>query len=204
MPTRIKICGIREPELAKLAEDLGVHAIGLNFVPNSARYVSDNEAQAISEALGPFIHRVGLFVNPSADNVTHTMSEVDLDILQFHGEEEASFCESFGLPYIKAVRVKSAEDILSANQEYVGACALLLDSHSEAAKGGTGETFDWKLIPEIDKPLILAGGLTSVNVAAAIAIVEPYAVDVSSGVESAPGVKDAARMRAFVDEVNSL
>jgi phosphoribosylanthranilate isomerase len=204
MHTRIKICGINEPEYALIADELGVDAIGMVFVPNAPRFVTLDKAQAISAALGPFAQSVGLFVNPTADEVTDVLAEVDLDILQFHGEEEASFCESFGLPYLKAVRVQNTEQIVLADQNHRNASALLVDSFSTLAQGGTGETFDWKMIPQISRPLVLAGGLNPLNVAAAIELVGPYAVDVSSGVESAPGIKDTAKMRAFVEAVREV
>lgn len=200
MQSRIKICGITKPEYAKLAEDLGAHAIGMVFVPNTPRCIDLPTAQTICDSVGPFIQRVGLFVNPTADQVIQVLAEVDLDILQFHGEEEPTFCESFGLPYLKAVRVQNSQQVLDADQAHTNASGILVDSYSRKAQGGTGETFDWSLIPEIERPLILAGGLTALNVAEAVATVGPYAVDVSSGVESAPAVKDAAKMRAFISE----
>ena len=201
MHTRIKFCGIRSPEHAKFAEDLGVDAIGMVFVPDTPRFIDLQTASAICDSTGPFINRVGLFVNPSADEVMDVLAEVDLDVLQFHGEEAAEFCESFGFPYLKAVRVQSADQVIEAAQTHARASGLLLDSHSSRAQGGTGETFDWSLIPQVDKPILLAGGLNPENVAQAIAKVKPYAVDVSSGIESAPGLKDADRMRAFVSAV---
>lgn len=201
MRTRIKFCGIRSPEHAKLAEGLGVDAIGMVFVPETPRFVDLDSAAAICDSVGPFVQRVGLFVNPSADQVMDVLAEVDLDILQFHGEESPEFCESFGFPYLKAVRVQNADQILDADRTHARASALLLDSHSNKAQGGTGESFDWELIPQINKSIVLAGGLNPENVAQAIAKVKPYAVDVSSGIESAPGVKDADRMRAFVSAV---
>ena len=201
MHSRIKICGITKPEDAKLAEDLGAHAIGMVFVPNTPRFVDLPTAQTICDSVGPFIQRVGLFVNPTAEQVIQALAEVDLDILQFHGEEEAFFCESFGLPYLKAVRVQNSQQVLDTDQAHPNASGILVDSYSTKAQGGTGETFDWNLIPEIERSLILAGGLTALNVAEAIAAVGPYAVDVSSGVEFAPAVKDAVKMRAFTDAV---
>ena len=203
MRTRIKICGISSPEQALLAESLGVDALGLVFVPQSPRFVELDMAASISAAIGPFVQIVGLFVNPSADQVVESLAKVDLDILQFHGDEEVDFCESFGLPYIKAVRVQTTQDVLDADRRYSGASALLLDSYSNKAMGGTGESFDWSLTPKISRPLILAGGLNPDNVRSSISQLDPYAVDVSSGVESAPGVKDPDRMRAFISQVNA-
>lgn len=203
MRTRIKICGICTPEYASVAEDLGVDAIGLVFVANSPRFVSIEVAANIANSTGPFTQNVGLFVNSTAEQVCDVLANVNIDILQFHGDEEAAFCESFGLPYIKAVRVQSSQDVLSADSSHANASALLLDSYSSSAMGGTGETFDWAMAPEISKPLILAGGLTADNVAESIQALKPYAVDVSSGVESSPAVKDADRMRAFVSQVNA-
>lgn len=204
MHTRIKICGICKPEHAVWAENLGAHAIGMVFVADTPRFVDLAVAQNICSSVGPFIQRVGLFVNPSADQVTDVLAEVELDILQFHGEEEASFCESFGLPYLKAVRVQNSQQVLDVDRAHRNASAILVDSYSNKARGGTGETFEWDLIPQIERPLILAGGLTVLNVAEAIAAVKPYAVDVSSGVESAPAVKDAAKMLAFISAARAL
>jgi len=186
-----------------VAQDLGVDAIGLVFVPESPRFVSIEAAAKIADTTGPFTQSVGLFVNPTAEQVCEVLADVNIDILQFHGDEEAAFCESFGLPYLKAVRVQSGEDVLSAESDHVNASGLLLDSYSSKAMGGTGETFDWSLVPEISKLLILAGGLTPDNVAESIQALGPYAVDVSSCVESSPAVKDADRMRAFVSQVNA-
>ena len=200
MRTRIKICGLSSLDHALFAETLGVDAIGLVFVPESPRYLSLDAAAAIASATGPFMQTVGLFANASEDKVIEALAKVELDILQFHGDEKVDYCESFGLP-IKAVRVRNAEDIIAADRQYTNASALLLDSYSEKALGGTGEIFDWSLIPQIDRPLILAGGLTVENVGESIKSATPYAVDVSSGVESTPGAKDPAKMRAFVEQV---
>ncbi len=201
MRSRIKICGIRDTHSAQFAESLGVHALGMVFVPDTPRVVDIATAREIATSVGPFIQRVGLFVNPSADEVIDVLAEVELDILQFHGEESVEFCQSFGLPYLKAVRVQNQQQIEQADRIYTSAAALLVDSFSDKARGGTGETFDWQLIPRTTRPLILAGGLNAENVAEAITLVAPYAVDVSSGVESAPGVKDTAKMRDFVEAV---
>mgnify|MGYP006085152333 CR=1 FL=1 len=203
MRTRIKICGICKPEYASQAEYLGVDAIGLVFVPESPRFVSIEVAAKIADTTGPFTENVGLFFNPTAEQVCEVLADVNIDILQFHGNEKAVFCESFGLPYLKAVRVQSGQDVLSVESNHENASALLLDSYSSKAMGGTGETFDWSLVPKISKPLILAGGLTPDNVAESIQALVPYGVDVSSGVESSPAVKDTDRMRAFVSRVNS-
>jgi len=186
-----------------LAEDLGVDAIGMVFVPGTPRFVSLAAATKIADATGPLTQNVALFVNPTADQVCEVLAEVNIDILQFHGNEEAVFCESFGLPYLKAVRVQTADDVVLTDAVHKNASALLLDSYSSKAMGGTGETFDWTLVPEISKPLILAGGLTPDNVAESIQALGPYAVDVSSGVESSPAVKDPDRMCAFVAQVNA-
>ncbi len=186
-----------------MAEDLGVDAIGMVFVPGTPRFVSLAAATKIADATGPLTQNVALFVNPTADQVCEVLAEVNIDILQFHGNEEAVFCESFGLPYLKAVRVQTADDVVLTDAVHKNASALLLDSYSSKAMGGTGETFDWTLVPEISKPLILAGGLTPDNVAESIQALGPYAVDVSSGVESSPAVKDPDRMCAFVAQVNA-
>lgn len=201
--TRTKICGITRVEDGLAAARLGAHAIGLVFYAASPRHVAPEQARDIADALPPFVTRVALFVNPSAAEVETALARARPDVLQFHGEEDPAFCKAFGVPYLKAARVKPGVDLLQFAAMYSEAQGLLLDAWSPGAHGGTGERFDWNLIPSgLPKPVILAGGLYPGNVAEAIRIVGPWAVDVSSGVESAKGIKDAAKIAAFMKEVN--
>lgn len=200
-PTRCKICGLTSVADAQLAVAAGADAIGLVFYPKSPRYVAPQQAAAIARAVGPFVTVVGLFVDASADEIRAVLAEVPLHVLQFHGNESPDFCASVGRPFIKAIRMGEGVDVLAQDTAFAnaGALGLLLDSYSPAAPGGTGETFGWERIPIGRRlPLILAGGLSGDNVAAAIAQVKPYAVDVSSGVEIAPGRKDSAKITAFI------
>lgn len=202
MRTRVKICGITRLEDALAAAAAGADAIGLVFVDASPRRVDPARAQAIITGLPPFIKVVGLFVDAPAERVRAVLGAVALDLIQFHGRETAEFCRAFGRPYLKAVRMSAEVDLRAEAGRYADAAGLLLDSFHPQLAGGTGETFDWVRVPrDLDRPLILAGGLTPENVGAAVAAVRPYAVDVSSGVESAKGIKDAARMTAFVRAV---
>jgi phosphoribosylanthranilate isomerase len=203
MKTRVKICGITRVEDALAAVHAGADAIGLVFYDKSPRTVNIAQAQAIVHAMPPFVCVVGLFVNASSDWLGSVLAEVSLDLVQFHGDETPSQCEQINMPYCKAIRVKADTNLLQYASEYVNARALLLDAFHESAFGGTGHTFDWNLIPKgIQKPLILAGGLTAENVVTAIEQVRPYAVDVSGGVESSKGIKDAAKIAAFMQAVN--
>ncbi len=198
---RVKICGITSIDDAQAATVAGANAIGLVFYANSSRCVTVAQAADIARAVGPFVTTVGLFVDAAREEIEAVLQAVPLQLLQFHGQETPAFCASFNRPFIKAIRMADGVDVLTADREYAaaGALGLLLDSYSPAAAGGTGETFGWERIPAtLQLPLILAGGLSPENVAAAIAQVKPYAVDVSSGVETAPGRKDSARMAAFV------
>lgn len=200
--TRVKICGITRPQDALAAAYAGADAIGLVFYAKSPRNVALAQAAGIVQALPPFVTSVALFVNPTADEVRAVMRQVRPDVLQFHGEEAPEFCRSFGMPYLKAVRVRPETDLLQFAALYADAQGLLLDAWSEAAHGGTGERFDWNLIPaDLPKPPILAGGLSPANVRAAVETVRPWAVDVSSGVEISKGIKDAALIAAFMKEV---
>ena len=203
--TAIKICGLTSVENALEVAESGVSAVGLVFYPESPRNVSLDIAKNIVESLPPFVSAVGLFVNPSPEEVSRTLESVDLHVLQFHGEENADFCSKFRKPYLKAINVSAEVDLVEYAKAYEGASGLLLDTFSEKVRGGTGETFDWDLVPtELDVPIVLAGGLRSDNVAAAIDRVRPWAVDVSSGVEGTQkGVKDPALVRDFIDEVKN-
>ncbi len=201
-PTRIKVCGITRPVDGIAAAQAGADAIGLVFAPKSPRRVEVEQATAIVRALPPFISSVALFVNPVVADVERVIDEVRPDLLQFHGEESAAFCRQFGVPWLKAIRVKPETDLLQCAAVFAEARGLLLDAYSPLAHGGTGHRFDWSLIPpEMGLPIILAGGLDPANVVAAIGAVHPWAVDVSSGVEAAPGIKDVAKMAAFIKEV---
>lgn len=200
--TRIKICGITRLEDARAAVDAGAHALGLVFYRASPRYIEPPAARDIINRLPPFAAAVGLFVDPERSFVTAVLETVPLDIIQFHGNEDPEFCGSFGRPYIKAVRVQPDIDLHKTCRRYAGASALLLDSHSETAPGGTGMSFDWSIIPPgLSRPVILAGGLTAANVRRAIEVCRPYAVDVSSGVELDKGIKDKGAMTEFIREV---
>ena len=208
--TRIKICGITRVEDALAAAHSGADAIGLVFYERSPRHVSIAQARQLAEALPPFVSAVGLFVNTEAAFVHAVLASVPLDILQFHGDEPAEFCAQFAKPYLKAIRVKAGVDLLQCASDFRSAKGLLLDAHVEGIAGGTGATFDWALIPkQLPLPVILSGGLNAENVAAAIKQVRPYAVDVSSGVESggveaSKGIKDAAKIAAFINEVKNI
>jgi phosphoribosylanthranilate isomerase len=200
--TRAKICGITRVEDGLAAARAGADAIGLVFHDRSPRHVEGTQAAAIVAALPPFVTSVALFVNPAASEVETVLRRVRPDILQFHGEETPEFCGSFAVPYLKAARVRPGIDLLQFAALYADARGLLLDAWSEDAQGGTGECFDWALIPRgLPRPVILAGGLTPANVAQAIHAVRPWAVDVSSGVEAGKGIKDAAKIAAFMKEI---
>lgn len=202
--TRTKICGITRAEDGLAAARAGADAIGLVFYAKSPRNVAPGPAAEISDALPPFVTRVALFVNPTVEEVETVLRRVRPDVLQFHGEESPAFCRSFGTPYLKAARVRPGVDLLQFAALYADAQGLLLDAWSEGAHGGTGERFDWALIPpDLTRPVILAGGLHAGNVAEAIRAVRPWAVDVSSGVEASKGIKDAARIAAFMKEVRN-
>ncbi|MEE4226699.1 phosphoribosylanthranilate isomerase [Pseudomonas viridiflava] len=199
---RSKICGITRIEDALAAVEAGADAIGLVFYAKSPRAVSVQQARAIIAALPPFITTVGLFVNASRCELNETLDAVALDMLQFHGDETPEECDGYHRPYIKALRVKAGDNIEQVCRAYRNARGILLDTYVEGVPGGTGETFDWALIPsELSKPVILAGGLTSANVAQAIAQVKPYAVDVSGGVEKGKGIKDREKILAFMSAV---
>src|SRR5688572_3577727 len=201
--TRVKICGITRPGDARAAAEAGADAIGLVFYPPSPRYLSGERAIEIRDALPPFVQTVALFVNPDAAQVAQVIGRVRPGMLQFHGEETPQFCGQFGLPYVKACRVRQGTDLLEYLRPFSGASAWLLDSFVEAY-GGVGERFDWSLVPaKLERPLVLSGGLDHGNVAQAIRKLRPWGVDVSSGVESAKGIKDAAKIAAFISEVRN-
>ncbi|WP_278956750.1 phosphoribosylanthranilate isomerase [Aquipseudomonas alcaligenes] len=196
---RVKICGITRVEDALAAAAAGADAIGLVFYAKSPRAVDIEQAREILAALPPFVTSVGLFVDAERSELERILASVPLDLLQFHGDESVQQCEAFGRPYIKALRVKAGDDIAAQVARYPSAQGILLDAYVEGVPGGTGEAFDWSLIPQtLSKPLILAGGLRPDNVAEAVSRVRPYAVDVSGGVEASKGVKDVEKVDAFI------
>lgn len=200
--TRVKICGITRIEDARAAAAAGADAIGLVFWARSPRALAQAQAAAICRALPPFMTAVGLFVDAEVEWVEQVLAEVPLGLLQFHGAEEPAACERFGVPYIKALRMRDGVDVAAERQRYAGARGLLLDTYRPGVPGGTGEAFDWRRVPQaLAGETVLAGGLDADNVAAAVGLVRPWAVDVSGGVESAPGIKDAARIQAFCEAV---
>jgi phosphoribosylanthranilate isomerase len=200
---RVKICGITRPQDARDAAQAGADAIGLVFYPPSPRYLSTERAAEIRDALPPFVQTVALFVNADAAQVAQVIGRVHPGMLQFHGDEPPDFCAQFGLPYVKACRVRPGVDALAYLAPYARAAAWLLDSFVPEY-GGVGERFDWSLVPaERSRPVILSGGLDRDNVAGAVRSVRPWGVDVSSGVESTKGIKDAAKMAAFIAEVRN-
>lgn len=199
--TRVKVCGMTRAEDIAAAVELGADAIGLVFYPPSPRCLSLERARALRNAVPAFVSTVALFVNAGADEVQRVVDGVRPDLLQFHGEETPGYCRGFGLPYLKACRVKPGVDLLEYLSDFPDAAGWMADSHVDAY-GGTGTTFDWSVIPaRRERPLVLSGGLVRENVREAILRVRPWAVDVSSGVESAKGIKDAARIAAFIAEV---
>ena len=202
--TRVKMCGITRSQDGLAAAEAGTDAIGLVFYAKSPRNVGLDQAAGIVRVLPPFVTTVALFVNPQPSEVEAVLRQVRPDVLQFHGEETPEFCRSFGVPYLKAARVRPQTDLLQFAAIYADAQGLLLDAWSEAGHGGTGERFDWNMIPNhLPKSVILAGGLSSANVRHAIGLVHPWAVDVSSGIEIAKGIKDAALIAAFMKEVKN-
>ncbi|HEY5346251.1 MAG TPA: phosphoribosylanthranilate isomerase [Verrucomicrobiae bacterium] len=199
MKTQVKICGVTNVADALAAAGAGADMIGLNFYEKSPRYISVAQAAEISRTLPPFVLRVGVFVNPDEALVMRALGECNLSLLQFHGDEDSDFCTQFGIMSVKALRVRDAESLAALAN--FNTDAFLLDAYSKSGLGGTGEKFNWELAVEAQKfgkPIFLAGGLTPENVADAVKQVRPFAVDVSSGVESAPGKKDAAKVRAFI------
>lgn len=201
---RTKICGITRIEDALAAVEAGADAIGFVFYAKSPRAVDVRQARAIIEQLPPFVTTVGLFVNASRCELNEILEVVPLDLLQFHGDETPADCEGYHRPWIKALRVRPGDDLEAACQQYSGARGILLDTYVAGVPGGTGEAFDWSLVPErLSKPIILAGGLSADNVGQAIAQVSPYAVDVSGGVEQAKGIKDPSKIEAFMRAVRA-
>jgi phosphoribosylanthranilate isomerase len=199
MRTRVKICGITRPEDGQAAAWAGADAIGLVFYEQSPRYVDVLQAQAICAALPPFVTVVGLFVNAGRERVSAVLDALPVDLLQFHGAESARDCEGFDRPYIKAIAMQGGVDPVPTMRVHPAAAGFLLDAYQPLTHGGGGVVFDWRTVPErTEKPAILAGGLTPENVAEAVVLTRPYAVDVSSGVETAKGIKSADKIKAFI------
>lgn len=202
--TRIKMCGITRVEDARLACELGADAIGIVMTPSSPRGVSIERARAIRDALPAFVDAVVLSHGLPAERVHAIIEGVRPDCVQFHGLEDAAFCESFGVRYVKALGMAGELDVRAIAAEHAHAAGFVLDGHPPGQQGGRGRTFDWSRVPrDLGRPVILAGGLNSGNVGDAIRAVRPWAVDLASGIESAPGVKDPAKMRAFVAAVRA-
>lgn len=204
--TRIKICGLTREVEIQWASALGVDSIGLVFYPNSPRAVNIAQATRLMAEVAPFVTVTGLFMDAGYDEVAAVLEALDIDLLQFHGNEDADFCNRFSRPYIKAVPMGGEKGIgIKTVAAYVAdhpqARGFLLDSNSVGKAGGSGKIFDWQKVPTIEKPTILAGGINTQNVAQAISTVQPYAIDVSSGVEKQRGVKDHTLMQKLVEEV---
>jgi phosphoribosylanthranilate isomerase len=200
--TRIKICGITRREDLLAAVAAGVDALGFVFYPPSPRFVAIDAAARLCREVPPFVSRVGLFVNADPAAVRESLTAVPLDLLQFHGDEDAAYCEQFGKPYLKAARVRPGLDLVEFARSFPSARGILLDAYVEGY-GGAGQPFDWSLIPrQLPLPMVLSGGLTPANVGEAVLNLKPSAVDVSSGVEVAKGIKDAGKIAAFVAAVN--
>jgi len=205
MRTRVKICGLTREQDVQAAVQAGADAIGLVFYEPSPRYVEIELAQRLAESVPAFVTVTGLFVNAGQACIQAVLDKVRIDLLQFHGDEPATFCAQFSRPYIKALRVADDTDIAAYAEEYISSRALLLDTYQKGTPGGTGNAFNWDLIPRnIALPVILAGGLGPDNVADAIRKVQPFAVDVSGGVEEDKGIKDINKIRAFMKEVQSV
>lgn len=205
MAVRVKICGITRIDDLQAACDAGADALGFVFHAKSPRNLEIEQAAALMEALPPFVQSVGLFVDAGTEFVGQVLKRTPLDLLQFHGEESPEFCRSFARPYLKAVRVRQGVDLVKYAADYEDARALLLDAYVPGVPGGTGERFDWTLIPaSLPKRIVLSGGLNPDNVVDAVKTVRPWAVDVSSGVEAAPGIKDAAKVAAFIQQAKII
>ncbi len=203
MRTRVKICGITRRQDALLAVRQGADAIGLVFYAASPRAVGLEQARSIVAGLPPLVTVVGLFVDEKPERVRQVLGSVRIDLLQFHGDESPAQCAEFGMPFVKAVRMRDGIDLMSACERYRDAAGLLLDTYRPGRPGGTGEVFDWSLIPKrLAGRVILAGGLSPENVGQAIRRVRPYAVDVSGGVERSKGIKDRVKIAAFLRGVH--
>ena len=204
MKTKIKICGITNLKNALEAATLGVDALGFVFFKESPRYIQPKKARKIIDSLPSFVFRVGLFVNATKDEVLSAISDSRVNVLQFHGDEDEKFCNQFNLPYIKAISIKDDLNLLEYCKLFSSSSSILIDTYSKYLRGGTGETFNWDLIPKsLPLPVIIAGGLDEKNVSLLINKINPYAVDVSGGVELEKGIKDYTMMKNFVLGVNN-
>ena len=204
MKTKIKICGITNLKNALEAATLGVDALGFVFFKESPRYIQPKKARKIIDSLPSFVFRVGLFVNATKDEVLSAISDSRVNVLQFHGDEDEKFCNQFNLPYIKAISIKNDLNLLEYCKLFSSSSSILIDTYSKYLRGGTGETFNWDLIPKsLPLPVIIAGGLDEKNVSLLINKINPYAVDVSGGVELEKGIKDYTMMKNFVLGVNN-
>jgi phosphoribosylanthranilate isomerase len=201
---RIKICGLTRNQDVQVAVAEGVDALGFVLYAPSPRAVTAEQAALLIKHAPAFVTTVALFVDESAEEIYRVLDVCSFDLLQFHGDESPEFCRQFNRPYMKAIRVRSAEDIHRAVQQYPDTKALLLDAYVENLPGGTGQAFDWRLIPELSIPWILAGGLNANNVADAVNQVKPFAVDVSGGVEASKGIKDVQKIKDFISEVRNV
>ncbi len=200
--TRIKFCGLTRPGDVRLAVELGVDAVGLVFAAGSPRRLELGQAEGLRAAVPPLVDVVALFMDTPGSEVTEVVRALRPTLLQFHGRESEAFCRGFGLPFVKTLPMGGDDpDPVLESRRYPSAAAFLLDGHAAGQAGGRGERFDWSRVPPLSRPVFLAGGLRAENVGEAIRLVRPFAVDVSSGIESAPGVKDGAKMQQFVDEV---
>jgi len=201
---KVKICGITNLEDALNAQSLGADALGFVFCEDSPRYISPKKAGDIIKKLPPFVKSVGLFVNEKKEMIDDALKFSGIDLIQFHGDEDESFCKQFNLPFIKVIRVTEDINLLEYMSYFESASAFLLDSYSGNARGGTGHQFNWELIPaDTNVPLVIAGGLNPDNIKSLLEKRQPYAVDVSSGVESAKGKKDLNKMKQFMDGVKN-
>ncbi|MDG1204700.1 MAG: phosphoribosylanthranilate isomerase [Pseudomonadales bacterium] len=198
MRTRVKICGLTTSDDIANAVQCGADALGFNMFPASPRFVPEDDLAELTQKVPPFISKVGLFVNAEASKVEALARQARFDLLQFHGDESDDYCAQFGMPFIKVIRLSSDMALAEEIKKFPNSHGILVDAHDEVLFGGTGKTLDWSNLAEIDQPLILAGGLTADNVASAILQVKPFAVDVSSGVEVAKGVKDSKKIRDFM------
>lgn len=199
--TRVKFCGLTRPGDVRLACELGVDAVGF-VLADSARRVQAGQLPGLRAAVSPLVQVVALFMNPQGSEVLDAIRRLRPTLLQFHGRESDAFCRSFGLPFLKTLPMgEGSDDPVAAAKRYPSALAFLLDGHGPGQAGGRGEAFDWSRAPRLDRPVFLAGGLGPGNIAEAIQRVRPYAVDVSSGIESSPGHKDGEKMRQFLEEV---
>ena len=199
-PARVKVCGITTPEDAVVAQQAGADAIGLVFYEKSPRHIADlGLAYDIAQSVGPFVSVVALTVNEPARRIDEILTKVPVSVLQFHGDETAEHCSQFHHPYLKALRMEQDVNVEAFISEYHSSSGILLDAYVKGVPGGTGQTFNWDLVPASPgKPIILAGGLNLNNIGQAIDAVQPYGVDVSGGVESSPGKKDHAKIHAFI------